>query len=145
MLIGAVVVHLPDLFAVATDLDVVDLGFGDALAAAAEPEDDLVREAMSDLACRIFAGVFVVLLGEDLRILQILRVEEKPVADDLAALNAEAAEGDHGCGGRRDRPLLDTDLRRSAGSRLGQQALRDDVEDAGVGEVGEESCVEGAL
>ena len=50
VLVCAVVVHLPDLFVGSGDLDVVDLGFGDALDAAAEAEDDLVGEAVGDLA-----------------------------------------------------------------------------------------------
>ncbi len=69
---------------------------------------------MGDLAGGVFAGVLVVLLGEDLRVLEVLRVEEEAVADDLAALDAEAAEGDHGGGGGRDGPLLDVDLSRRA-------------------------------
>ena len=145
LLVGPVVVHLPDLFVGAGDLDVVDLGFGDALAAAAEPEDDLVGEAVGDLPGGVFAGVFVVLLGEHLRILEVLRVEEEAVADDLAALDAEAAEDNHG--GRRgcDRPLLNVDLSRRAWDGLRQQTLGDDVEDAGVRQVRVKGRVEGAL
>ncbi len=145
VLVGAVVVHLPDLFVSAGDLDVEDLGFGDALAAAAEPEDDLVGEAMGDLAGGVFAGVLAVLFGENLRELGILGVEEEAVADDLAALNAEVAEGDHRGRGWRFRPLLNVHLSGCAGAGLRQQALGDDVEDAGVGEVGVERRVEGAL
>ena len=115
------------------------------LAAAAETEDDLVGEAVGDLTCGVFARVLVVLLGEDLGVLQVLGVEEKAVADDLVALNTEAAEGHHGGGGRRCSPLLDVDLYRGARGRLWQQALGDDVEDACVGEIGVEGCVEGAL
>ena len=100
---------------------------------------------MGDLAGGVVAGVLVVLLGEHLRVLQVLGVEEKAVADDLAALDAEVAEGHHGGGGRRGRPLLDVDLCGRAWDGLRQQALGDDVEDAGVGEIGEESCVEGVL
>ena len=100
---------------------------------------------MGDLAGGVFAGLFVVLLGEHLRVLKVLCVEEKAVADDLAALNAEAAEGHHGGGGWRCRPMLDVHLGGCAGGRLRQEALGDDVEDAGVGEIGVERRVEGAL
>src|ERR1700734_3238581 len=107
MLIGPVVVHLPDLFVAAAHFDVIDLGLGDALAAAAEPEDDLVGEAMGYLAGGIFTGVFAVLLGEHLRELKVFRVEEIPIADDLTALDAEAAEGNHRSGGWSNGPLLE--------------------------------------
>ena len=80
-----------------------------------------------------------------MRELKVLGIEEKAVADDLAALNAEVAEGHHGGGGRRHRPILHLDLCGRAGDGLREQALRDNVEDSGVGEIGEESCVEGAL
>ena len=67
VLVGAVVVHHPDLFAAAAwDLDVVDLGLGDAGYAAAEAQDDLIGEAVGDLAGGVVAGLLVVLLGEDL-------------------------------------------------------------------------------
>src|ERR1700723_3564769 len=75
MLVRAVVIHRPDLFA-ASALHIVDLGFGDALAAAAQAKDDLVGEAMGNLAGGVVACVFAVLLGEHLRILQVLGVEE---------------------------------------------------------------------
>ncbi len=145
MLVGAVVVHLPDLFVGATDLDVVNLGLGDTLAAATKTEDDLVGKAMGDLTGGIFGGVLGVLLGQDLGVLEIFGVEEEAVADDLAALNTEAAEGHHGGGCWRCSPLLDVDLCRSAWGRLWQKALGDDVEDAGVGKIGVERRVEGAL
>ena len=74
--------------------------------AAAETEDDLVGEAMGDLAGGVFGGLFVVLLGEDLRVLSVLGVEEEAVDDETSALNAEAAEGDHGRGGGSGGPLL---------------------------------------
>ena len=68
VLVGAVVVHHPDLFVVgAEDFDVVDLGLGDAGRAAAEAEDDLVGKLVGDLAGGVVAWVLVVLLGEDLR------------------------------------------------------------------------------
>ncbi len=89
MLVGSVVVHRPDLFVAAAEFDVEDFGLGDAGDAAAEAEDDLVGEAMGDLTGGVFAGVFAVLLGEHLRVLRVLRVEEVAVDDDFAALNAE--------------------------------------------------------
>ena len=84
--------------------DVVDLGFGDAGDAAAEAEDDLVGEAVGDLAGGVFAGFFVVLLGEDLRELRVLGVVEEAVDDDASVLDGDVAEGDHGGAGWRRRP-----------------------------------------
>src|ERR1700733_11768731 len=127
-LVGDVVVHLPDLFVRACELDVVDLRFGGALAASAEAEDNLVGEPMSDLARRIVACVLVVLLGEYLWILEVFGVEEEAVADDLAALNAEVAEGDHRGGGWRVCPLLDLDFGGGAWIGLWQKTFGDDVE-----------------
>ena len=66
----------------AVDLDVVDFGLGDAGDAAAEAQDDLVGEAVGDLAGGVFGGFLVVLLGEDLRVLEILGVEEEAVDDE---------------------------------------------------------------
>jgi len=123
MLIGAVVVHRPDLLVAAGYLDVIDLGLGDAGGTAAEPEDDLIGEAVGDLASGVLRGRLVVLLGEHLGILGILGVEEVAVADDSAALDAEAAEGDHGRRYRSRGPLLEIDLRGRAGGGLRLEAL----------------------
>ena len=144
VLVGAVVVHLPYLFVAAADFDVVDLGLGDAGDAAAEAEDDLVGEAMGDLAGGVLGGVFVVLLGEDLGVLAVLHVEEEAVGDESAVLDAEVAEGDHGGGGGCARPLRRLISAGGAGRDLRGEALGDDVEDAGAGEVGVEGRVEGA-
>ncbi len=92
-------------------------------AAAAEPEDDLVGEAMGDLAGRVFAGILVVLLGEHLRILSVFRIEEKAVAENLTALNAEVAERNHGGGGGRDGPLLHVHLSWHAPGRFGAEGF----------------------
>ena len=127
------------------DLDVDDLGFGDAGGAAAEAEDDLVGEAVGDLAGGVFAGVFGILAGDDLGVLDVLGVVEKAVDDELAADQAGGAERDVGGvdGGVGEGGELHLGLRAGCGGR--HEGLRDDVEDAGVGEVGEEGGVEGLL
>jgi len=120
MLVGAVVVHLPDLFgdvrcAAAGDLDVVNLAFGNAGRSAAQAQDDLIGEAVGDLAGGVFRGVFAVLLGEHLRVLKILGVEEKAVGDEFAADHAQRAEGNEGRAGGRVRVALQLHLRGRSG------------------------------
>ena len=100
---------------------------------------------MRDLAGGVFGGVFAVLLGEDLRVLAVLHVEEEAVGDQASALDSEVAEGDHGCGGGFAGPLREFHLGGRAGCDLRGEALGDDVEDARAGEVGVERRVEGSL
>ena len=145
VLIGAVVVHGPDLFVSAAHVDVIDLGFGDAGDATAEAEDDLVGEAVGDLAGGVVGGGLVVLLGEDLRVLGVFGVEEEALDGELAGLRGEAAEGDHGGGGGRAGPLREVDLAGGAGRGLRVHAFRDEIEDAGGGEVAVEGGVEELL
>ena len=63
----------------------------------------------------------------------------------LAADDAEGAEGDEGGVGGRVGVVLRLHLGGRAGSAGRHQALGDDVEDAGGGEVGVEGGVEGLL
>ena len=48
LLVGAVVIHLPDFFDAAASADEENLGFRDALDASAEAEDDFVGETVGD-------------------------------------------------------------------------------------------------
>ena len=98
VLVGAVVVHLPDFFVAGAAGDVVDLGFGDAGDAAAEAEDDLVGEAVGDWRAVSWSGGLVVLLAEDLGVLRFFASNE-PAVDDEAAAGRRVPEGDHGGGG----------------------------------------------
>ncbi len=149
VLVGAVVVHLPDLFRAAAAVDVVDLGFGDAVEAAAEAEDDLVGEAMGDLAGAVVGGVFAVLLGEDLGKLRVLGVEEEAVDVEVIGGDAKGSEDDHGGVYGGSGPLCEVDVGWAAGgglaTGLGGHGLRDHVKDAGVGEVVKEDGVKGVL
>ena len=118
MLILAVVVHRPDFLGAGARADEVDLGFGDAVDAAAEAVDDLVGEAMGDGARHVFAGGLVVLLAQHLRIGGVARVIEPAVDDEAAVGGGERAEGDH-CGvGGVGGPLREIDLLRRAGRAL---------------------------
>ena len=62
----AVVVHLPNLFCAGLGGDVENVGFGDAIDASAESQNDLVGETVGDQAGVVFAGGFVILFAEDL-------------------------------------------------------------------------------
>ena len=118
VLVLAVVVHHPDFLGAGARTDEVDLGFGDAVDAAAEPIDDLVGKAVGDGACHVFAGRFVVLLAEHLRIGGVARVVEPAVDDEPAVGGGERAKSDHGGVGGISGPLRKVDLLRRAGRGL---------------------------
>ena len=146
MLVGAVVVHHPDLLdAFAEDLDVVDFGFGDAGDASAEAKMISSAKRWAIWRAESSVGSSLYLLGEHLGVLEVLGVEEEAVDDQLARGDAEGAEGDHGCAGGRVGVALQLDLGGCAGRTGRHEALGDDVEDAGRGQVGVEGCVEGLL
>ena len=140
----AVVVHGPDLFHAGARGDVVDLGFGDSVYAAAEPEDDLVGELVSDQSSVVLRGDFAVLLADDRGRAGFLDVEEIAVDIDAcrparrrvpsASIAALAGAADH------------CDKFTSAGAAgvtAGARALRNHVEDAGVRQIVIESVIEG--
>ena len=145
VLVGAVVVHLPDLFVAAADLDVVDLG--SAMPGVPPPRRKMISSAKrwaiwraeSSLASSLYC------LASTCGYCRFLASKRKPLAISCrrwtpklpkATMAAEAGAADH---------CWTIDLGGRSGSRLRQQALGDDVEDAGVGEVGVEGRVEGAL
>ncbi len=144
VLVRAVVVHRPDLFgAVAGEVDVVDLRLGDALDTTAQPEDDVVGELVRDLTRAVHIGGVGVLLRKDLGELLVVGVVEEAAGSCLAAAHAQRSEGDHARAGGRRSPLREIDLGGSAGRALRLHALRDHVEDAGVGQVRLQGRVEG--
>jgi hypothetical protein len=145
MLILPVVVHLPNLFGAAARADKENYGFGDAVDAAAEAQDDLVGKSVRYRPGHILAGLFAVLLAEDLRVGGVAGVVEPAVDDQPAIGNRERAKGHHGRVGGRGRPLLQIDLLRRAGGNLRRQALGDEIEDARVGQIGLQRGVEGCL
>ena len=100
---------------------------------------------MGDLAGGVLVGGLAVLLGDDLGVLEVLGVEEIAVDQQLAAGLAEGAEDQHGGAGGRVGVALQLDLGGRAGRAGRHEALGDDVEDAGAGEVGVEGGVEGLL
>ena len=139
----AVVVHGPDLLHAGARGDVVDLGLGDAVHAAAEAEDDLVRELVGDQARIVLRGHFAVLLADDGGRAGLFDVDQIAVDVQAAALHGERAKREHGSIGGRGRPLREVDLRGSCRGHGRSQALRNHVEDAGVREVVIEGVIEG--
>ena len=53
VLVGSVVVHLPDFFRAAAVGDVIDLAFRDSVDAAAETRNDGIRKLMGDVTGRV--------------------------------------------------------------------------------------------
>ena len=145
VLILAVVVHHPDFFGAGARADEVDLGFGDAVDAAAEAEDDLVGEAVRDGARHVFAGGFVVLLAEHLGIGGVAGVVEPAVDDQAAVGGRERAEGDHGGVGGLGGPLREVDLLRRAGRGLRAMLFETMSKMPAFCEVAEEGGVEGGF
>ena len=143
LLIGAVVIHLPDFFRAAAAADEVELGFGDAVDAAAQAEDDLVGEAMRDQARVGVVGLFAILLAQHLRRLRILGVVEPALHIERSALDTEVAEGQHVGIGRRAAPIRQVHLLRSTRDRQRIEALRDHVEDSRRLQIVRQGGVEG--
>ena len=144
VLVGAVVVHGPDLLSErAKDFGVVDFAFGDAGDPSSQAIDNLVGEAVRDLAGGVLGGFLAVLLGDDLGVLEVLGVEEKSVDEQLAACDTDRSEYNIGCAGGRVGVALQLDLGGSAGIAGRHQALGDNIEDTGCGQIGIEGGVEG--
>ena len=109
-------------------------------------EDDLVGEAVGDLAGGVVGGVFTVLLGEYLGVLGVLGVEQEAVDGEARAGDAKRAKGHHGGVDRGGGPLGGAKfLTGLPGRGLRCHGLRDEVEDAGVGQVVVKDGVEGML
>ena len=135
MLILPVVVHLPNLFGSAARTDKINLRLGDAVDAAAQPQDNLVGKAVRNRPRHILAGFFVVLLAQHLRIDGVAGIVEPAVDHQPPIGRRQRAEGHHGRVGRRRRPLREVDLLRRSGRSLRRHALRHQVEDAGVAQI----------
>ena len=74
MLVAAIVIHLPDFFVAGAAAHENDLGFGDAVDAAAQPEDDFVRKFMGDNPGGLRRRRIRVLLPKHLRRIRILHI-----------------------------------------------------------------------
>ena len=145
MLVLAVVVHDPDFLRAASGADKVDFGFGDAVDAAAEAQDDFVGESVRDGARHFLACRFVVLLAEDLGVGGVARVEEPAVNAEASIVGRQRSERHHGRVGRCGGPLGKVDLLGRTGRGLGREALGDQVEDSRAGQVAIQGGVEGCL
>src|ERR1019366_4608804 len=117
LLVGAVVIHLPNFFGAAASADEVDLAFCNTLDASTETEDDFVGEAVGDETRVVFGRCLAVLLSEYLRRLDILYVVEPALYRQRSTLHTGVAEGEHVGVGRRGFPLGELHVLRHAGSR----------------------------
>src|SRR5271169_2967519 len=131
LLVGAIVIHLPDFLGSTAVADEVELGLRNTLKASAKTENNLIGEAVRDEAGIVFAGFFTVLLAQDLRGLRVLDVKQPALHRQRAALHRNVAEGQHVGVGRRGVPVGQFDVLRSTGNGHRVEALRNRVEDAG--------------
>ncbi len=129
----AIVVHGPDFFVSGAGADEVDLAFGNAGDSAAEAEDDFVGKAVGNQAGVVIRGRFAILLGEHLRVLRILYVEEPTLHLEGSVADAEVAKGEHGGLAAEALPTRpDERLQGLPTSPSGIEALGDHIEDAGL-------------
>ena len=145
VLILPIVIHGPDLHGAGAGADEINLGFGNAVDAAAQAKNDFVGEPVGYGARHIRGGRFVILLAQHLRVGGVVGVEEPPVNRQPTTGSGKRAEGHHGGIGRGIGPLRQVDLLGRAGRGLRRHALRDQIEDAGIGQVVIERGVEGGL
>src|SRR5271166_2467608 len=131
LLVGAVVIHLPDFFGAAAITDEVNLGFRNALDAYAETEDDFVGEAVGDEAGVVFGGLLAVLLAEYLGRLRILYVIQPALHYQRPALRGGVAECQHTGVRGWVAPLRKINFLRRARVRQRIKARRDHIKDAG--------------
>ena len=92
MLILPVVVHRPDLFGAGAGADEVDLGFGDAVDAAAHAENDFVGKFVGDSSNTLAGGGILIMLAQNLRRSDVLHVIQPALDKRVAALNRQIAE-----------------------------------------------------
>src|SRR5438045_9024980 len=95
VLVLAIVVHGPDFLGSGACTDEVDLGFGDAVDAAAQARNDLIGKAMSQGSSHILTGGLVVLLAQHLGAGGVASVVE-PAGDAKSPVGrGQRSEGDH--------------------------------------------------
>src|SRR5579863_10425322 len=131
-LIGSVVVHRPDLLVAAAAAHKVNLAFGNAGYAAAEPEDNLVGKFVRDNTGFITGGRILILFSEHLWRRDVLHVVKPSLHGYIIARNAQVAEREHRSIDRSSIPDIELYLSRIAGNRQRIEALRRHVEDAGI-------------
>jgi len=95
LLVGAVVVHHPDLFVPATLADEIDLALRDTRNPSAKTKDNLVGKTVCNDPHRIRSGIVRVLLPQHLRRSLVLHVVEPSLNCDFARSPAQVAEGQH--------------------------------------------------
>src|SRR5579875_69012 len=142
LLVGAVVVHLPDFFRTAAIADEINLALGDAGDATAKAKDDLVGEAVGNEAGVLIGRLFAVLLAQHLGQLRVLGVIEPALYVQISLLDSKVAKDQHAGVGRRVTPSGKVYLLRRAGDLQRKEAARDHVENPGILQVVRECGVE---
>src|SRR5579863_6237083 len=142
MLVLAVIIHSPDFFVPAAAADEIYLGFGNPLNPAAQAEDDLIGELVSNGARRVTGGNILILLAENLRRSGILHVVKPALHGNVRAGDSKIAKHQHGRVGRWSTPgfKLNVGGRTHQAERI--ETLRNHVEDAGVVEIVPQCAVE---
>src|SRR5579863_2405966 len=134
-LIGSVVVHRPDLLVAAAAAHKVNLAFGNAGYAAAEPEDNLVGKFVRDNTGFITGGRILILFSEHLWRRDVLHVVKPSLHGYIIASDAQVAERQHRCVYRSSIPDIELYLSRVAGNCQRIETLRGHVENAGIVQV----------
>ena len=142
LLVGPVVIHHPDFLVPAAAAHEVNLALRNAGNAAAQAEDNLVRELVRDDAGRVGGGRVLILLAQHLRRRDVLDVVEPALHGHVVAGHAQIAERQHGRIRRRRIPGLKLHVCRIARNRQRIEALRNHVEDAGIVQIIPQSVVE---
>src|SRR5689334_10976443 len=145
MLAVAVVIHFPDFFRAAAIAHEDDLAFGNARQASTQTKDNFIGKTMGDEAGVVLRRVFSVLLSENLRSDRVFHVVEPSENRKLSSAKAEIAKGQHGRIGGGISPCVDLYVLRVAWLIERIETFGNDIEDAGILQVGKENLVEGRL
>src|SRR5713226_6857054 len=128
MLVGAVVLHHPNLFCAGTRTDEGDLRGGDAPAGKAA--DDFVGKLVRELADLRIGGRAAVDLADDSLRGGAADVVEPAGDYDFAGRFGKVAEGDEIGVDLGSDPIVGTEFGWSGGHRRGVEAGADEIEDA---------------
>ena len=141
-LVGAVVVHHPDLLAAAARADKRDLRAGHAGYTARKAHDDLVRKLVSEAAELRVADLAAIALAEHLWRARVAHVVQPRFDGQVIAAGTQVAEREQVRRRGRIVPRLVLELRGHARRLERIEALADQLENAAVVEVGAQNLAE---